>query len=272
MAQTEVNPALKFLQDACALFYGHSQKGEDMRCPHCSHDIAELWQALYTVTDDKGQALRGPEVSLDDADDEARFNMQVEWMKCHNERCGRLIIRICGRRRLKGTTPMAEIVEPWFALPKRPTPRPIDPLVPSKYAAYYRQASLVLDDSPSASAAMSRRVLADLLADYGHYNQGLLSKRVDAFIEDRRNPRSLRENLHYLREIADFGVHTQKDSTDGTIIEVGREEADWGLDILDRLFEYYVVSEKRSATMRSQMDDKISQAGRKSIRPLPKDS
>ena len=150
-------------------------------------------------------------------------------------------------------------------------PRTIHPDIPEKYAGDFKEAILVLNDSPKASAALSRRVLADLLEDYGHYKQFKVSARIDAFIDDTANPRHLRENLHYLREIADFAAHTQKDKTDGTIIDVEPGEAEWTLDVLERLFEYYIAEEKRSKEIRAKMDEKINHAGRKEIEPLAED-
>jgi len=65
-------------------------------------------------------------------------------------------------------------------------------------------------------------------------SQFRLEDRVDAFIEDAARPREIRENLHYFREIANFGAHTQKDDQQ-EIIDVTEQEAEWTLDILDSL-------------------------------------
>ena len=121
------------------------------------------------------------------------------------------------------------------------------------------------------SAALSRRILADILLDKVKHNHFKLSSRIDAFIKDQSNPRPLRENLHYFREIADFGVHTQKDDVTGAIIDVTNEEAEWCLDVLDGLFDYYIVGPKHDEDVRRAFDEKLSQAGRKAIAPLPED-
>ena len=77
--------------------------------------------------------------------------------------------------------------------------------------------------------------------------------------------------MHYLREIADFAVHTQKDALDQTIIEIEPEEAEWTLDILDDLFEHFIVVKMRHDNMRKSFDQKIARANRKPIIPLPLD-
>ena len=159
----------------------------------------------------------------------------------------------------------------WFALPRRPAPRVVDSRVPDRLATDYQQACLILEDSPKMSAALSRTILADVLEEYGGYDDFKLSSRIDAFIADARNPRHLRENLHHLREMADFGLHTQKDKTDGAVIDVEAHKAEWTLDIVDRLFDYYIVQEARDREIREAFDNKIQRAGRKPIQPLGED-
>jgi hypothetical protein len=86
-----------------------------------------------------------------------------------------------------------------------------------------------------------------------------------------RVARSLRENLHHFREVADFGAHTQKDDQQAANIDVGREEAEWTLDVLDRLFDYFIATPAQDRKMREAMDERIKSAGRKPIEPLPLD-
>jgi hypothetical protein len=190
------------------------------------------------------------------------------WMYCPNKACGRLIVKgLSARRTYSGGIPQETKLDEWIILPRRAT-RYINPLVPDQYAEDYRQAAAILDASPKASAGLSRRILADLLQDYGKYTQFKLSARIDSFINDRTNPTPLRQYLHYLREMADFGVHTQKDSTTGVIIDVELEEAKWCLDVLDRLFDYYIIGPIHDKQMLAGMDEKLAQAGRKPIMPL----
>lgn len=175
---------------------------------------------------------------LDHLEDE-RAETAFVWMNCPNSACHRLIVRgISRRRNYDGLgVPHFDRLDEWIVLPRRAA-RHVDPSVPEQYVSDYLQAAAILDDSPKASAALSRSVLADLLTDRGGYGYFKLSSRIDAFIGDRANPRPLRENPHYFREIADFGVHTQKDDNTGAVIEVTHEEAEWCFDILDRLFDY----------------------------------
>ncbi len=247
-----------------------------MRCPHCLHDIPELWQPLHITTDWNGAALESPQRDLTDGEkvDDDWVYFRAEWMMCPNSSCVKVLIRIESFQEyqtgINGSQTRKKILDRWFAVPKRSTTRPVSPLVPSKYAKFYKQASLVLSDSPTASAVLSRRVLADLLADYGEYKAFGLDDRVEAFVKDTQNPKRLRENLHYLREIGNFGGHTVTDVANGKVLEVKESEATWTLDIIDRLFDLYIVEEKKNADIRAAMDKKISRSNRKPINPALK--
>ena len=155
----------------------------------------------------------------------------------------------------------------WIAVPKRTEPAQLPEIIPESYRINYREAQLIFTDSPRMSAVLARRILADLLEQYANLKDFKLSTRIDRFIEDSSHPSSLRENLHYLREIADFGAHTIKDSED-RVIEASPVEAEWTLTVVDRLFEYFIIGPQRDKAMRTSMDEKLAKAQRKPIKPL----
>ncbi len=90
------------------------------------------------------------------------------------------------------------------------------------------------------SAVMSRRILADLLERYADQTQFRLPERIDSVRADTSYPTAIRKRLHYLREIADFGAHTQTDGT-AEVVNVTEAEAEWTLDVVDALFDYFIV-------------------------------
>ena len=97
-----------------------------------------------------------------------------------------------------------------------------------------------------------------------------LEERIDEFNKDTKHPIGLRENLHRLREAGNLSVHTNKDDQ-LVIIDVDREEAEWTLDVIDRLFDYFIVTPASDAKFRKAIDEKVNKAGRKPIKPLPDD-
>ena len=128
------------------------------------------------------------------------------------------------------------------------------------------------------SAVLSRRLLADLLEKYANLNQYSLAQRIDGFIKDTRHPLWIRQNLHYLREVGDFGAHTQQDKTaapansqpsaDPIIINVDKAEAEWTLKNIGDLFEYFIIAPQKDKEMRAAIDKKLADASRKAITPL----
>lgn len=144
-------------------------------------------------------------------------------------------------------------------------------LVPDRYTRDYAEAAGILQASPRMSAVLARKIVGDLLAEYGGHKERRITQQIDAFNANTSHPRSIRENLHHLREIADFGAHTQKDERD-EIVEATRDEAEWTLDVVDRLFDYFIVTPKQDASIRDSFDVKIASVpGRKAITQLPDD-
>ena len=133
----------------------------------------------------------------------------------------------------------------------------------------FGEAAAILDISHRMSAVLARRILADVLEKYAGLDDYGLTKRIERFVNDTNRPAQLRLNLHHLREIADFSAHTQMDDQ-LTPLDVTQEEAEWTLDVVERLFDYFIVGPERDKNLREGMDAKIGKANRKPI-PLPPD-
>ena len=142
---------------------------------------------------------------------------------------------------------------------------------PTTHRRDFSEAVSILSRSPRMSAVLSRRVLADLLGEYAGMTQFKLDDRIDAFNKDATHPRRIRENLHHLRELGNLSAHTQKDDQ-ASIVTVDSVEAEWTLDVVERLFEYFIADPAKDAAMRQQVDDKLKTAGRKPIPRLPDDN
>jgi hypothetical protein len=76
----------------------------------------------------------------------------------------------------------------------------------------------------------------------------------------------VKQNLDHLREIGNFGAHQQTDKNTGGILDIGQEEAEWTLDVIDGLFEYFIVARERDERRRSEMDKRLEKAGRPPIK------
>lgn len=140
--------------------------------------------------------------------------------------------------------------------------------VPEHLRRDYKEADSILHQSPRMSAVLSRRILSDLLEKYAKRTEFSLKERLDAFVEDTNHPHHLRQNLGYLVEMGNFGAHTQTNDQ-AEIVDVEQEEADWTLDLVGRLFDYFIISPEKDRKMRETFDEKLKDANRRPIVPPP---
>ncbi len=261
-----------------------------MLCPFCSHDIAGNWQTLISTCDELGrQRTAQSQLNTHVLEGGNRYPVvvTVQWLICQNEECKEIIIQV-GRtqtRPPKEGKPSFPDSRVWLALPKVKSIPPLDKLIVDPLRKDYIEAFTILDDSPRMSSVLSRRILADLLKQYAKLNQFNLEQRIDAFVLDTTHPRRLRENLHYLREMGNFGAHTQEQAAAVTtpaaaagaapqptanpvIIDVDKPEAEWSLKVVADLFDYFIIAPARDAEQRKAFDKKIADANRKPIKPL----
>lgn len=193
-------------------------------------------------------------------------DVSVRWMQCPNDDCREILV-LTGRRVGYATQAIDAVVpDVWYAFPQKPAARAIDPLVPDPFRRDYLEAAAILADSPKMSRVLSRRILADLLEKFAGRSEYNLASRIDKFIEDARYPSHLKDNLHHLREIGDFGAHAQKDIATGEILDAGPEEAEWTLEVIDSLFDYFIIAPERDKQRRAAWEQKMKDARRKPIK------
>ena len=137
-------------------------------------------------------------------------------------------------------------------------PCPTD--VPVEIAADYKEACLVLQDSPKASAALSRRCLQNLLRAAAGVKAGELSSEIDQVIP--KLPSYLAEAIDAIRHTGNFAAHPLKSQQTGMIVPVEPGEAEWSLDVLEQLFDFYYVQPAVLAKKREEMNKKLQEAGK----------
>lgn len=155
--------------------------------------------------------------------------------------------------------PVARMVWPRVS-PKPPAP----PEVPEPLAKDFHQACMVLTDSPEASAALSRRCLQGVLRDKG-FDQRDLMPQIQAALASNQLPLRIAQDLDAVRIYGNFAAHPTKSQTSGEIVEVEPGEAEWNLDILEALFDFWYVQEAESARRRAAANAKLADAGRQSL-------
>lgn len=148
---------------------------------------------------------------------------------------------------------------------------PAPPEVPEAVGQDYNEACLVFDDSPQASAALSRRCLQHLLVERRVSKSENLSTAIDDALSVHP-PTHIAENLDAVRNIGNFAAHPQKCKNSGEILPVEPHEAEWNLDVLEMLFDFYYVQPARSAARRDALNKKLEEAGKKPIKAAQSES
>jgi hypothetical protein len=143
------------------------------------------------------------------------------------------------------------------------TNRPPPPQVPDNIKHVFIEACLVLPDSPKASAALSRRCLQHLLREVAKVKPSTLFNEIQEVIDRGGLPSHIIDNLDAIREIGNFAAHPTKSQNTGEIIEVETGEAEWNLDVLETLFDFYLVQPEISKAKKAALQIKIDEARKK---------
>ena len=148
--------------------------------------------------------------------------------------------------------------------PRTQSRMPIPPSVPEAIAEDYLEACMVLDLSPKASAALSRRCLQNLLVEKEDVKKDdNLFNQIKAALENNNYPSHISENIDMVRSVGNFAAHPKKSEISGAIIEVEPGEADFNLNILEDLFDYYYTAPLAAKKRKDQWKAKMEEAKKK---------
>jgi Domain of unknown function (DUF4145) len=218
-----------------------------MKCPHCLvefHDNVSAADLLYQ------NALLTERVPNRPQQTRWRYSARI----C--PACGQVIIVLLRlRHSIAGWN--TDEIPVW---PKGVARAPLPAEVVDPYASDYREACNVLTDSPKASAALSRRCLQLILRGVAKIKASDLSKEIDAVLPSL--PSSIAEAVDAIRVIGNFAAHPIKSTNTGEIVDVEPGEAEWSLDVLESLFDYYFVQPAKLAAKKAGMNKKLADAGK----------
>ena len=206
-----------------------------MKCPHCNTGIHEHFVSSSTVKT-------------------AVWIWTMKAMECPE--CMNAIIRVARQVSTVGTP------EYFAAFPRHAATRHLPAEVPLPYRQDFEEAAAVLPTSAKASAALSRRTLQTLLKDEAKANGKNLYDQIEEVIAAGTLPSHVSEGLHSVRSIGNFAAHPVKSVATGEIVEVEAGEADWNLDVLESLFDFYFVEPAKAAKRKAELNVKLRAAGK----------
>ncbi|BBL58636.1 DUF4145 domain-containing protein [Methylomonas koyamae] len=214
-----------------------------MKCPHCHKEIHADIIDLRVGTDSDGF-------------------WHIEKITC--PACERFVLHlilsasyVVNGHPIKGSEISRYLVRPRGSM--RPSP-PKE--VPEEFRSDYREAAAVLVDSPKASAALSRRCLQHLIREKAGIKKSDLAKEIDALISSNTLPSHLVEAVDAIRNIGNFAAHPIKATSSGEVLPVEPGEAEWTLDVLDGLFDFYFVQPARLKAKRDALNEKLALANK----------
>jgi len=226
-----------------------------MECPNCLKEVHVTSQNIYLGDDTDG-------------------SWWIEKRACPNEKCKKYWLYLCNGRieyiKGKQTLPpvgtssfnIIRVKTPRLILPKGINRKPVSCDVPKKFSEDYYEACLVLSDSPKASAALSRRCLQNLLRDQGNFKDKDLATEIQNAIDSNTLPSHISENLDSVRNIGNFAAHPIKSKSSGEVVNVEPHEAEWNLEVIESLFDFYFVQPEISKRKKDLLNKKLGDAGK----------
>ncbi len=105
---------------------------------------------------------------------------------------------------------------------------------------------MICEDSPKASATLSRRCLQGILRDFWQVTPDLLYREIDQ-IKDRVDV-EVWEAIDSIRKVGNIGAHMEKDIN--VIVDVDPKEATILMGLIEMLIkEWYIAREERKARL-----------------------
>jgi len=133
--------------------------------------------------------------------------------------------------------------------------------VPKEHASDYDEACAVIHLSPKASAALSRRCLQAILREQG-FSARTLSDEIQLALDSGKLPGHIADNLDAVRNVGNFAAHSLKDTNSGEVLEVEVGEAEWNLEVLEALFDFFYIQPMKAKERRGALNEKLKAAGK----------
>lgn len=215
-----------------------------MKCPHCQVGIFEGLSKSQPFSTQDGQIWTASSLTCPE--------------------CKKPIVYLEANRQISPHQ-MPITIPRFMAYPRNASARPLPAEVTDPYRSDFEEAVAALPLSPKASAALSRRNLQAVLRDKAATKSKDLFDQIEEVIASGKLPSHISDGLHAMRNIGNFAAHEIKSKITGAIVDVEAGEAEWNLDVLESLFDFYFVEPGKTAKRKAELNKKLKEAGKPEI-------
>ncbi len=211
--------------------------GFNWTCPHCGRDV--------TITDD---SFSSDLHTLRIANAVGRHTLMSVFIVCPNRECRKYTLA-CSlfESHRNSDEKLDRKIRSWNLVPPS-TAKIFPPCVPAWVLDDYREACLIRDLSPRASAALSRRCLQRMIRDFWQVTPGFLNDEIQAIFE-RVEP-VVRAAIDAVRQAGNISAHMEQGAD--VIVDVEPREAELLIGLTETLIrEWYVVRKQREDSLAS---------------------
>lgn len=141
--------------------------------------------------------------------------------------------------------------------------RVLSDTIPLIYRELYAEANSIVTTSPRASATLSRRLLQQIIRDEFHISKNTLHDEISEFVKLPQVPQNVKEVVDTIRQIGNWGAHPSRFANTNEIVEVEKGEADWLLDIIEDILDFYFVQSAKAKERQSNYNIKLQKINSK---------
>ncbi|WP_277977398.1 DUF4145 domain-containing protein [Pantoea endophytica] len=205
-------------------------------CPFCNH--LSTRESVRTETSTHDITKTAPGIS----------NVEITSFTCPNPDCKEVqVVAAYYRKYFEAPRYDYELLESWTLRPQGSV-KVFPNYVPTAILSDYKEACLIQELSPKASATLSRRCLQGMIRDFWGVREKNLHAEIQAISE--KVDHDTWQAIDAIRSIGNIGAHMEKDID--LIIDVHPEEAQLLIQLIETLIkDWYINREERKARANS---------------------
>ena len=89
-----------------------------------------------------------------------------------------------------------------------------------------------------------------------------LAGQIQEVLDSKQLPSHLADALDAVRNVGNFAAHPIKSKSTGEIVDVEIGEAEWCLDVLEDLFDFYFVQPEKLKKKKAALNKKLKESGK----------